>query len=159
MSDNYGPPPVRGPEHERLNVFVGKWHAEGESYGQNQDPDNPRAAPQRWTSDEVTEWHPGGFFVIQREDARTGSAPLITHAIIGYDPESRAYFVHAFENHGYHNTYRGQVNGRVWTFSGERERVRIEFSEDGKTQSVSWEWRPRDDKWLPLCDRTNVRIG
>ena len=40
---------------------------------------------------------------------------------------------------------------------GERERVRIVFSDDGNTQTVSWQWRPHDDQWLPLCDRTNTR--
>ena len=34
-----------------------------------------------------------------------------------------------------------------------------EFSEDGMTQNVTWEWRPRDETSLPLCDRTNVGVG
>ena len=33
MADNYGAPPVRGPEHSRMDVFVGTWHTEGHSYG------------------------------------------------------------------------------------------------------------------------------
>jgi hypothetical protein len=159
MADNYGPPPVLGPEHERLGVFVGKWHAEGLSYASGQDPKTPRASGVRWVSDELTEWHPGGFFVIQQEDAKTGSEPLITHAVIGYEPEMGKYVAHAFENHGHHNKYVGTVDGRIWTFKGERERVRIEFSQDGDKQTVAWEWRPHDDEWLPLCDRTNVRLG
>ena len=159
MTDNYGPPPVQGPPYERLGAFVGRWHAEGQSYGQDQDRNHPRAAPQPWVSEEVTEWHPGRFFVVQREDARTGSDSLITHAVIGYDAETGEYVAHAFENHGHYNRYVGQVDGRTWTFSGERERVRIEFSEDGRRQDVRWEWRPHDDEWLPLCDRTNVRVG
>ena len=42
MADNYGPPPVQSPEHERLGSFIGTWHAEGQSYGQNQDRKDPR---------------------------------------------------------------------------------------------------------------------
>ena len=159
MADNYGPPPVRGPAHERLGAFVGKWRAEGQSYANDQDRTKPRAAVQPWVSNEVTEWHPGGFFVIQREDATTGSEPLITHAVIGHEEQTGDYISHTFENHGYHNRYVGRVEGRVWTFTGQRERVRIEFSQDGTRQTVSWEWRPHDDEWLPLCDRTNVRVG
>ena len=158
MPDNYGPPPVHGPEHERLGAFIGKWHAEGQSYAQNQDRKNPRAAAQPWISDEVTEWHPGRFVVIQREDARIGSDALITHSVIGYEPQAREYIAHAFENHGHHNRYVGRADGRTWTFTGDRERVRIVFSEDGRTQTVTWEWRPHDDEWLPLCDRTNIRV-
>jgi hypothetical protein len=113
MADNYGPSPVRGPDHERLQAFVGKWHAEG---------------------------------------------PLITHGVIGYDAKTADYFIHAFENHGYQNRYVGGVDGRIWTFTGERERVRIVFSDDGRTRTITWEWRPHDDEWLPLCDQTNIRV-
>lgn len=158
MGNNYGPPPVHGPEHERLGVFVGKWHAEGQSYGRNQDRNDPRANAEPWVSDEVTEWHAGRFFIVQHEDAKTGPAALITHGVIGHDLETGEYVAHAFENHGFHRRYAVHVDGRVWTFSGDTERARIEFSEDGQMQSVAWEWRPFDNEWLPLCDRTNVRL-
>jgi len=138
---------------------VGKWHAEGKSFGNNQDPNAPRAAAEPWVSDEVTEWHPGKFFLVQREDAKTGGAPLVTHALIGYDQERGEYFAHAVENHGFYRRYTMRVEGRVWTLHSSTERARIEFSEDGTRQTVSWEWRPRDDAWLPLCERTNVRVG
>jgi hypothetical protein len=97
--------------------------------------------------------------VIQREDARTGTDSLITHTVISYDRETGDYFAHAFENHGHHNRYVGRVDGRTGTFNGDRERVRIVFSEDGKKQIITWEWRPHDDEWLPLCDRTNILVG
>jgi hypothetical protein len=132
MADNYGLPPVQGPEYELLGAFIGKWHAEGQSYGQNQDRKNPRAAAQLWVSDEVTEWHPGRFFVIQREDARTGSDALITHAVIGYDPQTGDYFAHAFENHGHHNRYVGRVDGGTWTFKGDSRTASCE------SQALAW---------------------
>jgi hypothetical protein len=159
MGNNYGPPPVRNEAHERLAVFIGTWHAEGQSFGRNQDRTDPRANPDTWVSDEVSEWHAGQFFVVQREEAQTGPGSLITHVVIGFDADAGHYIVHAFENHGYHNTYVARVEGRVWTFSGERERATIEFSEDGNRQAVTWEWRPFDDEWLALCDRVNVRVG
>ena len=28
---------------------------------------------------------------------------------------------------------------------------------DGRTQRIVWEWKPRD-RWLPLCERTAVRL-
>ena len=137
MADNYGPPPVLGPEQERLGVFVGKWHAEGLSYASGQDPRNPRASAVPWVSDELTEWHPGGFFVIQQEDAKTGSEPLITHVVIGYEPEMGKYVAQAFENHGHHNKYVGTVDGCIWTFKGERERVRLSSAR----MATSRRWR------------------
>jgi hypothetical protein len=159
MADNYGTPPQRGRAHERLGAFVGKWHAEGESYGgPRQNRKDPKANAERWVSDEVTEWHPGQFFVVQREDATIGSGSLITHAVLGYDAEAGHYISHAFENHGHYRRYIVRVDGNVWTLSGDTERCRIEFSEDGNHQTVSWEWRPVDDEWLPLCARVNARV-
>lgn len=150
MAENYGTPPVHGPEDERLGVFAGKWHSEGQSYG------NGKTEP--WVSDEVTEWLPGQFFLVQREDARIGGdGSLITHALLGYDREAGQYVAHAFNNLGYHRRYAMSVDGRVWTLTGDLERARIEFSEDGRRQDVKWEWRPKGDAWVPLCDRTNVR--
>jgi uncharacterized protein YndB with AHSA1/START domain len=58
--------------------------AEGLSYAQNQNPKNPRPAAVPWVSDEVTEWHPGKFFVIQRltdrGDLRTDTETGHRHA-------------------------------------------------------------------------------
>ncbi|MGH9159926.1 MAG: DUF1579 family protein [Vicinamibacteraceae bacterium] len=158
MASNYGPPPVRGHEHQRLSVFVGTWHAEGVSYGEGQDPRQPRAHGLPWKSDETTVWHPGGFFLVQHEHAQAGSGALVTHAVIGYDAAAGEYFAHAVENHGHYRRYIVRVDERVWTFIAELERARIEFSGDFLTQSVMWEWRPFGNEWLPLCDRTNVRV-
>jgi hypothetical protein len=69
------------------------------------------------------------------------------------------YISHAFENHGHYRRYGVAVDGNVWTLSGDLERCRIKFSEEGNRQTVSWEWRAVGDQWLPLCDRVNVRVG
>jgi hypothetical protein len=160
MADNYGPLPKLGPAHQRLGVFVGKWRAEGKSFGgKDQDAKRPRANAEKWLSKETTAWHPGNFFLVQQEDATIGRDKPITHAIIGYNAEKKQYFSHAVENHGFYRRYKVTVRGRVWIFDSGTERARIEFSRDGKTQKVFWEWRPKGNQWLPLCERTNVRIG
>jgi hypothetical protein len=67
------------------------------------------------------------------------------------------YFARTFENHGFYRRYDVTVDGNVWTFSGETERARIEFSDDGRRQTITWEWRPKD-LWLPLCDRVATKV-
>lgn len=52
---------------------------------------------------------------------------------------------------------RAASDGRVWTLSGATERARIEFSADGRTQTIVWEWKP-GDRGLRLCDRVARRI-
>lgn len=157
MAENYGAPPVHGPQQERLAAFVGRWHAEGLSFGRNQDRAEPRRNSEAWVSEEVTHWHAGNFFVIQEETARTGDEPLITHSVIGVDAGSGEFFATTVENHGHSRRYAVTNDGPKWTFLGDTERARIEFSDDGRTQNVAWEWRPSGDEWLPLCERTNRR--
>lgn len=66
-------PPKIGEAHERLEVFVGKWHTKGTSFSEGQTPDNPRASGVPWTSDEHYEWLPGGFFLLHQWDALAGT--------------------------------------------------------------------------------------
>jgi hypothetical protein len=150
---------VRGEAHRALAVFLGRWRAEGESYGgPNQAADDPRGAPDPWVSTHTGEWHTGEFFLIQSERAMVGGHPLDTLSVLGVDAETGRYFARCFENHGFYRHYDLAVDGSVWTLGGELERARIEFSADGRTQTISWEWRPLDG-WLPLCDRVARREG
>ena len=149
--------PRRGPEHDALAAFIGEWHAEGKSYAIAQSKTDPRGSVERWVSDETFEWLPGKFFVLQRWKAMTGENAFDGLAVIGYDAERRRYVTRSFENHGFFREYETRVDGDVWTFTGERERARVEFTDGGKTQAISWEWRPEGDEWLPLCDRTARR--
>lgn len=155
---NYGEPPRLGPEYERLGIFAGNWRAEGTSYGADQDPAAPRANGAAWSSEETVRLLDGGFFLILDERAMVGSDLLVTHAIIGWDKAAGQYVSHAAENHGHYRRYEIAVSGRTWTLDSGTERARIEFSEDGTYQTVFWEWRPKGDRWLPLCERVNRRI-
>lgn len=148
---------TRGVQHEALAVFLGRWRAEGLSYGSpNQPVDNPKSAPEQWTSTHTGTWHTGEYFLIQDERAMTGDYPLDTLSVMGVDATTECYFARCFENHGFYRHYDVTVDGRVWTLAGESERARIDFSADSKTQTITWEWRCKD-RWLPLCDRTARR--
>lgn len=119
-------------------------------------PDNPKKDAARWESTHTGRWHTGGFFLIQDERARPGGRVFDTLSIMGVDARTGRYFAQCFENHGFERRYEVTVDGRVWTFSGASERARIEFSEDGGTQTIVWEWKLHD-RWVPLCDRTAPR--
>ena len=150
-------PPARGAPHDALEVFLGDWRAEGQSFGgPGQDASNPRGNPVRWTSTHTARWHTGRFFLIQDEHARV-EGPFDTLSVIGWDAAAGSYFVRAFENHGFHRCYRMIREADVWTIGGDAERARIGFSDDGLRQAISWEWRPHGT-WLPLCDRVARKI-
>jgi hypothetical protein len=149
--------PKRGREHDALSVFLGPWKAEGTSYGgTDQSCTDPKAYGVPWTSTHAGRWHTGGFFLIQDEKARPGGTVFDTLSVMGVDSEKGGYFARAFENHGFYRHYDVTVDGKVWTISGATERATIEFSGDNRTQTIVWEWKPKE-KWLPLCDRVAVR--
>lgn len=144
--------PKRGAEQDRLRIFLGRWHAEGVSF-------DPSGSEERWVSDETVEWLPGEFFVVQRWDAMTGPNAFKGIGIIGYDPATTNYVTRSFENHGFFREYITRVDGNIWTFTGDTERARVEFADDGSTQRIVWEQRPEGGTWLPLCDRKAVRVS
>lgn len=142
-------------KQEALEVFLGDWHAEGTSYGgEEQSASNPHAGATAWRSIHTARWHSGNYFVVQDERA---NGPFDTLSLMGWDAEAERYFVRSVENHGFARDYTLTVEGRVWALTGEHERAVYTFSEDGQTQEISWEWKPAKT-WLPLCDRTAVRI-
>lgn len=148
---------IRGDQHEALGAFLGRWRAEGKSYGSpNQPADDPKSADEPWISTHTGTWHTGKFFLIQDERATTGGKPFDTLSVMGVDATTDRYFARSFENHGFYRHYDVALDGHVWTLTGETERARIEFSEDDRTQTIIWEWCPKD-RWLPLCDRVARR--
>jgi hypothetical protein len=150
-------PPVRGKLHESMSVFLGRWESTGESYGApDQDATDPRSRPEAWTATHTCAWHTGEFFLIDDERAVVGGKTFDTHGVMGVDAATGRLFVQSFENHGFERRYDVTFEGRVWTYSGEHERARIEFSQDGRMQTIAWEWKPKD-MWLPLCDRVARR--
>ncbi len=150
--------PTRAAPHECLQVFIGKWHAEGHSYATGQTKQNPRGTKEKWLSDETYEWLPGKFFVVQRWDAKTGANAFQGTAIINWDDKNQQYMTRSYENHGFVRDYVTRVEGEIWTFTGDTERARVQFTSGGNTQNISWEWRQPGEDWLPLCDRVANRV-
>jgi hypothetical protein len=148
--------PTRGEKHKALEVFLGKWTARGTSYG-NTDQSGPdtKANGQPWFSIHEGRWHSGSFFLIQDEWADIEGYRFDTLSVMGMG-EGGEYFARSFENHGFYRHYQVTRDGSAWQLSGASERATIRFSDGGRRQAVSWEWK-RQDVWLPLCDRTAVR--
>lgn len=138
-----------------MAVFLGNWHAEGSNYGGNdQTPANPRASVTPWRSVHSACWHSGEYFIVQDERA---NGPFDTLTLMGWDAEAERYFARSIANLPFARDYTMSVEGDTWTLSGETERATFTFSEDGTRQDIAWEWQ-RDGHWLPLCERTALRI-
>lgn len=143
--------------HQRLQVFIGTWHAKGTSYADGQDPADPRAARMPWTSDESYEWLPGSFFVLHRWGARVGKREFNGAEVLGYDKSESGYFTRMFDDAGHHPDYVASVSGKVWCFTEAQTRATVTVRDGGNKMTIQWEWKNGGRKWLPLCDRIAVR--
>jgi hypothetical protein len=94
---------------------------------------------------------------LTRERADIAESRFDTLSVLGVDAETGKYFARSFENHGFYRHYQIDRVGDVWTLTGDTERATTTFVDKGRTQKIVWEWK-RDGVWLPLCDRTAVRI-
>ena len=147
----------RNDKHEALSVFLGRWTARGTSYGgTDQTGHNPKANGEAWLSTHIGTWHTGKFFLVQDERADIAGSRFDTLSFMGVN-EDGGYFARSIENHGFYRNYHLSRDGNLWTSRGETERATIEFTDDGRKQVITWEWK-QEGKWLPLCDRIAEKI-
>jgi hypothetical protein len=144
-------------ELKKLQVFIGKWHAEGKSYADRQDKNNPYASAVPWMSDETYEWLPGNFFVLHKWNAMAGDREFIGTEIIGYNKSEKKFFTNFFDNAGFHPIYEATLEGNIWNFSEENTKARVTLTYKD-TILFNWEWRNEGSDWLPLCDRVARRV-
>lgn len=137
-----------GPEHKRLDAFVGTWNTQGRT---NASPSAPAAAI---LGVDTYEWLDGGFFLVHRVDVRMGAKQIKGLELIGYDASNKTYRTHAFDSQGNYSTYRATVHDGVWTFMGETERATVVLSDAGDTITVTWERSVDGLSWLPWMDMT-----
>src|SRR5436309_7959309 len=87
-------PPKPGPEHQRLEYFVGKWTGEGEM------KPGPMGPGGKITSTDTCEWFEGHFAVICRSDGKTPMGPSKSIGILSYSPEEKIYTYYGVDNSG-----------------------------------------------------------
>ena len=103
-------PPKPGPEHKKLEYFVGKWTVESEIKA------NEYVPAGKTVSTETCTLGPGGFYVESR--AEGGQLPTRL-AIMAYDSHAKVYTSYYANNVGLVGTATGSVNGNTWTWMEE----------------------------------------
>jgi Protein of unknown function (DUF1579) len=146
------PAPKLGPEHRRLEVFLGTWMSKGQTEA------GPNGPAEKMMHHHSYEWLPGGFHLFHRWDGHIGEHESKGIEIIGYDAPSEAYDLHFFDSDGWSRIYKGTVHGRTWTLKGAGERCTIVFSEDAKTMTTHWDRTTDGVNWHPLCDVISTKI-
>jgi hypothetical protein len=140
--------PNNSPEHQQLDVFVGKWTTEGVTK-------DGRTVAIRGT--ETYEWMPGGFFLIHNLDIRVGDDDYKAHEIIGYDTSQKIYTVNSFDSWGQRDSYQAAVQNTTWTYSGGMRRGSVVFNDDGNRMTADWQMSFDGHDWQPWMDLKSTK--
>jgi Protein of unknown function (DUF1579) len=126
-------PPKPGPEHKKLEYFVGKWTVEGEIKA------NEFVPAGKIVSTETCTLGPGGFYVECRAE---GQLPTRL-AILAYDSHAKVYTSYYANGGGLVGTATGSVSGNTWTwmvedkFAGKAIKGRTTITMSSPTQYTS----------------------
>src|SRR5580658_3492314 len=99
-------PPKPGPEHKKLEYFVGKWTVESEIRA------NEFVPAGKTVGTETDTLGPGGFYVERRSAGQLGT----TLEIITYDSHAKVYTAYYDNSAGLVGAATGTVNGNTWTW-------------------------------------------
>lgn len=140
--------PKPGPEHKRLQYYVGEWKNEGEMKA------SPMGPAGKFTGTDRNQML-GDFFLAMHSDSQMPAPMGVVKsvAVLGFDPKAKVYTFDGFDTTGMHGKSTGTVSGSVWTWNAEEEMggkkfkgrftakevsptsytYKYEMSEDGKT--------------------------
>ncbi|MEU6266844.1 DUF1579 family protein [Saccharopolyspora shandongensis] len=148
-----GPGRARGPQHDALGAWVGRWINEGHVIN-----DDGTAGSAITTSD-VYEWAPGGFFLLHTAYGRIGETGVGGTEIIGYDEASGNYTSHFFDSTGNVVVSSLLARGDTWTYQGDTTRATVEFGADHRVQTVLHERTDDGTTYKPSMRVTLTKIG
>ncbi len=100
-------PPKPGPEHKKLEYFLGKWTVEGEIKA------NEFVRAGKTVGTETCTLGPGGFYI--EFDRPEGQIPR-TQGIMAYDSHAKVYTSFYANSAGLVGTGTGTVSGNTWTW-------------------------------------------
>jgi hypothetical protein len=150
-----GPAPKPGPEHKRLEAFVGSWTFEGSYKPSSAGPGGKITGTER-------SGLLGGFWIDRRfEDKGPAGSRKGVH-VFGYDPVKKTYVTFDFDNLGGYGSGTATVSGKTWIFMETRvaggkplqNRCPLTFAADGKSFTVKCEVSTDGYKWTPAFEGT-----
>jgi hypothetical protein len=107
--------PKPGPEHQKLDYFVGRWIGEGEAKAS---PFGPGGKIR--TTDEC-KWFEGHYALVCTSDGKGPEGVIKSIGIISYSPEEKVYTYYGVDNTGMASltVSRGAFDGSAWVFTDE----------------------------------------
>ncbi len=143
---------IRGPQHEALEAWVGRWINQGHTINEDGTPGLTI------TTSDVYEWAPGGFFIVHSAFGRAGEHSGGGVEIIGYDEASGTYISHLYDSQGNVVVSSLTARGSTWTYRGDTTRSAVEFSDDDHVQTVLHERTDDGVNYKPSMRVTLVKV-
>lgn len=155
--------PKPGPEHKKMEIAVGQWSYEGVA------PASPFGPAGKFKGRETDRMVLGGFFLESRgQDTNDTGYVWQGVSLQGYDPATKTYVSHGFENDGTTNVNSTAIDGNTWTSTGTRTdskgtvyktRTKVTYATDGRSSTFAAEYSADDGKtWLPMWSGTSKRV-
>lgn len=154
------PAPKPGPEHKKLEYFVGKWTTTGEMKA------SPFGPAGKVTGSDNCEWFQGGFAVVCHSQGTAPTGPTRSIGIMGYSSEEKKYTYFGLDNTAMFMTAipKGTVEGDTWTYTdsgtmgGQPYQARFVLKVvSPASYTFRWETLGPDRKWMPILEGTSTR--
>ncbi len=149
-------PPKPGPEHKKLEYFLGKWTVESEIKANGYVPAG------KTVSTETGTLGPGGFYVESRAE---GQLPTRL-AIMAYDSHAKVYTSYYASSVGLVGTATGSVNGNTWTwmeedkFAGDAVKGRTTITMSSPTQyTMKYEMADEKGGYITILEGKATKDG
>jgi hypothetical protein len=142
----------RGPQHDALEAWVGRWINQGHMINHDGSPGATI------TTSDVYEWGPGGFFIVHTAYGRIGEFDVGGTEIIGYDEASGDYRSHFFDSQGNVTVSSLAARGDTWTYQGETTRSTVEFNDNHRVQTVLHERTDDGTTYKPSMKVTLIKV-
>ena len=154
------PPTTPGPEHKKLEYFVGKWTTTGEMKA------SPFGPAGKITATDNCEWFQGGFAVVCTSQGTMPAGPSKSMAIMGYSTDHKMYTYYGVDNTAMSmaTVPMGTIQNNVWTFNdsgtmgGQPYKARFILKIVSPTSyTFSWEMQGADQKWMTTLEGTSTK--
>ena len=153
-------PPARpqpGPEHKKLEYFLGTWKTEGEIKANEFVPAGKSVTTETYTLG------PGGFYMaFERPE---GPIPR-TQGITAYDSHAKVYTMFYANSAGMMGTGTGTVNGNTWTWMvedkvfGRAVKGRTTVTIKSATQfTIKYEMADANGRYTTITEGTSTKVA
>jgi hypothetical protein len=150
-------PPKPGPEHKKLEYFVGTWKSEGEIKA------NPYMPAGKSVITQTCTLGPGGFFVECRGE---GEKYPTTRGIMAYDSQAKLYTEFYASSAGLVGGGTATVDGDTWTWTledkwlGEAAKGRTTVTAKSASQyTFKYEMLDPNGSYVTLVEGTATRVA